>query len=116
MTISFKSTKDLLDLFQQSLESSGSEGNTALQHRNQLELIWFTIDEAMQMFPVNSHDLYHIPAYKLIFDFYLFRISTESSFWTPGHVQASTLRSRYVSLVFFLQIPKKLPVICRYEP
>ena len=57
---------DFLDLFKDSLETSGLEPNTALHHKNQLENIWGTIDSEMKMFPSNSYidkfrDFYRAP-------------------------------------------------------
>ena len=70
-TIYFEDVSDLLDLFKDSLETSGLEPNTALQHKNQLENIWETIDSEMKMFPSNSlanihkfRYFYHAPIFK----------------------------------------------------
>ena len=102
-TIYFEEVSDLLDLFKDSLETSGLEPNTALQHKNQIENIWGTIDSEMKMYPINSlanvhkfRDFYHAPIFK--------------NLGKRGHIQAGTLRARYVSLGFFLQFVRKYQI------
>ena len=99
--IYFEDVSDLLDLFKDSLETSGLEPNTALQHKDQLENIWGTIDSEMKMFPSNSY----IVKFR---DFY--RAPTFKNLGKKGHIQAGTLRARYVSLGFFLQFVRKYQI------
>ena len=89
---------DFLDLFKDSLETSGLEPNT---HINQLENIWGTIDSEMKMFPSNSYidkfrDFYRAPIFK--------------NDGKKGHIQAGTLSARYVSLEFFLRFVRKYQI------
>ena len=101
-TLYFKSTKDLMDLFEESLRpSSGSK--MAQQHRNQLQLIWSTLDKDMKMFPKNAlsnihlfRDCYHNPNFKLI--------------GAKEGVQAGTMRSRYTSLGYFISFLRRYGV------
>ena len=99
--IYFEDVSDFLDLFKDSLETSGLEPNTALHHKNQLENIWGTIDSEMKMFTSNSYidkfrDFYRAPIFKNV--------------GKKGYIQAGTLRARYVSLGFFLQFVRKYQI------
>ena len=82
------------------MASSGHTKDNAVQHRNQVELIWSTLDERVQIFPQcalgNIHlfrDFYHRPSFQVINK--------------KDGVQASTLRARYISFGFFLQFLRK---------
>ena len=72
------------------------ERNVAVQHHNHVELIWSSISKDLIMFPVsplsNLHlfrDYYDYPSFQMI--------------GKKNGVQASTLRSKYTSVTFFLQ-------------
>lgn len=102
-SIYFTTAADLLDHFESNLIATGSDKNTALQHRNQVNLIWKTVDQGMQLFPVNLlsnihlfRDFYHQPNFAAI--------------GTKDGVQAGTLRARYVSLGIFLQYLRKFQI------
>lgn len=102
-SIYFSSSTDLLDHFVSNLIATGSDKNTALQHRNQVILIWSTIDEGMEQFPINLLSNIH-----LFRDFY--HEPTFTAIGTKHGVQAGTLRARYVSLNFFLQYLRKFQI------
>ena len=100
LTIYFNNAEELLSEFQKQMASSGHTKDNAVQHRNQVELIWSTLDERMQILPQcalgNIHlfrDFYHRPSFQMINK--------------KGGVQANTLRARYVSFGFFLQFLRK---------
>ena len=99
-TIYFKNAEDVLDAFQNDLYESGHEKDNSIQHRNSMHLIWASLNKDLAMFPLNPlanihlfRDFYHRPTYK--------RIGRKDG------VQASTLRSRYVSFGFFIQFLRK---------
>ena len=100
LTIYFNNAEELLLEFQKQMASSGHTKDNAVHHRNQVELIWSTLDERMQILPQcalgNIHlfrDFYHRPSFQMINK--------------KGGVQANTLRARYVSFGFFLQFLRK---------
>ena len=99
-TIWYKDSNLLLEAYYNDLMQTGVERNVAFQHRNHVELIWSTISKDLIMFPVNPlsnlhlfRDYYHYPSFQMI--------------GKKNGVQASTLRSRYTSLTFFLQFLRK---------
>lgn len=99
-TIYYETVKDLLDDFKKALLGSGHNENNSVQHRNYVELIWKIIDKDMTIFPKNAlqnihllRDCYHRPTFKDI--------------GKKGCVQAGTLRSRYISLEFFIHYLQK---------
>ena len=83
----------------------------AMQHRNYVEEIWATLDKDMKVVPVNAlsnlhllRDYYHRPALRKV--------------GKQHGVQASTIRSRYTSLNFFIQFLRKeqvFPGMSRYQ-
>ena len=95
-SIYFESAEDVLDNFQEELIQSGHERDNAVQHRNQVSLIWAALNKDLTIFPINPlsnihlfRDFYHRPTFK--------RIGTKTG------VQASTLRARFGSLASFIQ-------------
>ena len=101
-TIYYRQVEMLLEAFFNDLASAAMERDTAMAHKNKVELILTAINkrENMQMFPVNPlsnlhllRDYYHRPTFRMI--------------GNKGGVQASTLRSRFVSMNFFIQFLRK---------
>ena len=97
--ITYKNKKLLMKAFKRDLCQRGYENNAAKQHIQQLELIWGVLDKKFEMFPKNAlsnkyvfQDVYHRPAVADI---------------GKGGVAASTLRSRYTSLGFFISFLRK---------
>ena len=102
-TIYYEDADALLKGFLESLLSAGMENNLAVQHKNHVELVWSTVSKKMTILPVhplsNLHllrDFYHYPTFQMI--------------GKRDGVQASTLRSRYTSLGFFIQFLRKCQV------
>ena len=100
LTIFFNNAEELLSEFQRQMAISGHTKNNAVQHRNQVELIWSALDEQMQIFAQcalgNIHlfrDFYYRPSFQMINK--------------KGRVQVGTLRARHVSFGFFLQFLRK---------
>lgn len=97
--IYYKTKKDLMKVFVAKLKASGSDDRLAKQHRNQVEMIWGTLDKKFVMFPKNPlsnkyalQDNYHRPLFCEI---------------GKGGVEGSTLRARYTSFNFFLTFLRK---------
>ena len=88
--IYYKTKATLMNAFVDDLRQGGMTKELALQHANQVELIWGVLDQTFSMFPrsvlTNKYtlqDKYHRPTLKEV---------------GRGGVEASTLRSRYTSL------------------
>ena len=106
LTIFFNNAEELLSEFQRQMASSGHTKDNTVQHRNQVELIWSTLDEGMQIFPQcalgNIHlfrDFYHRPFFRMINK--------------KGGVQVGILPARYVSFGFFPQFLRKQQIFAR---
>ena len=103
VTIYYENASAILEAFYNDLVQSSRDPddvNNAMQHRNKVELIWRTLSEEMILFPKNAlanlhllRNFYHVPTYRMI--------------GRKGGVQASTLRSRFTSLTFFIQFVRK---------
>ena len=104
MRTTLHSAESLLDAFCDDLLSSGAMDNRmAVQHRNYVELVWAMLDKNMVVLPLNALSNLH-----LLRDFY--HRPSVASIGKKHGVQASTIRSRYTSLSFFLQFLRKQQV------
>lgn len=74
--------------------------NLTVQHRNQVELIWSSLSEKMEMFPV--HPLANIHLFKNAY-----HTLTFNEMRRKEGVQAGSLRARYVCFRFFIQFLRK---------
>ena len=99
-TIYYNDAESLLKAFKSSLTSLGLDETMANQHQNHVELIWSVVSKEMRIFPIhpisNLHlfrDYYHYPTFKMI--------------GKKKGVQAGTLRSRFTSLIYFIQFLRK---------
>ena len=99
-TIYYNDANSLLNAFADELINKGNAKPLAIQHRNQVQLIWKSVSLNMEMFPThpfsNLHLLkhrYHVPMFKMM--------------GKEAGVQSGTLRARYTSLNLFTQFIRR---------
>ena len=77
LTIYFKNVEDVFDAFQNDVYESGHEkdniATTCIEHRNNMHLIWDSLNKDLAIFPLNLlanihlfRDFYHRPTYNRI--------------------------------------------------